>query len=143
MTTLATLIIVAAFGYLVYRSIPRGAERAFRLERFHPRTPMSDWTSSYYDEQRRYSDLAAIYGRRDVPEAEPAAVHEPEPVQPKAVPAAPVLAEPTRPTAEMPADQYAWRSRRTVAPGLTAPRRPAKGVRRLVTDPSTLDSKAS
>lgn len=141
MTTLATLIIVAAFGYLVYRYIPRGTERAFRLERFHPRTPMSDWTSSYYDEQRRYSDLAAVYGRSDVPE--PVAVEEPETVRPKAVPAAPAPAAPPRPVAGTQSDQYAWRSRRTVAPGTTAPRRPAKGVRRLVTDPSTLDIKAS
>ncbi|MFE9579138.1 hypothetical protein ACFYO1_22325 [Nocardia sp. NPDC006044] len=142
MTTLATLIIVAALGYLVYRAIPRGAERAFRLERFHPHSPMSDWTSSYYDEQRRYADLAAIYGRGDVPEAEPAVIREPETAQPEAIPAAPALAEPTGQPAGTP-DHYAWRSRRTVAPGRTAPRRPARGVRRLVTDPSTLDSKAS
>lgn len=143
MTTLATLIIVTAFGYLIYRAIPRGAERAFRLERFHPRGPMSDWTSSYYDEQRRYADMAAIYGRRDVPEAEQAVAREPESAQPEAIPGAPVLAEPARQAAEARPDQYAWRSRRTVAPGVTAPRRPAKGVRRLVTDSSILDSKAS
>ncbi|MFC9439636.1 hypothetical protein [Nocardia sp. NPDC057030] len=143
MTTLATLIIVAALGYLIYRAIPRGAERAFRLERFHPSSPMSDWTSSYYDEQRRYVDLAAIYGRRDAPEVAQAVVRAPETAQPEAIPTATAPAEPTGQPAETRPDQYAWRSRRTVAPGVTAPRRPAKGVRRLVTDPSTLDSKAS
>ncbi|WP_338769286.1 hypothetical protein V7968_05315 [Nocardia vulneris] len=78
MTTVATLLVVAVLGYAIYHYLPKGAERAFRLERFQPRSPLSDWTASYYDEQRRYADLAAIYGRNDTPEA-PA-----EPVRPAA-----------------------------------------------------------
>ncbi|MGW4846113.1 hypothetical protein [Nocardia brasiliensis] len=78
MTTFATLLVVAVLGYLIYHYLPKGAERAFRLERFQPRGPLSDWTSSYYDEQRRYADLAAIYGRNDTPEASA------EPVRPAA-----------------------------------------------------------
>lgn len=65
MTALATLLLVAVFGYLIHRFAPRRDERTFRLERFHPGTPMSDQPLSYYDHQRRYSDLAAIHGRRD------------------------------------------------------------------------------
>ncbi|WP_280251021.1 hypothetical protein [Nocardia abscessus] len=68
MTALATLLLLALFGYLIYRYAPSRDERAFRLERFHPGTPMSDQTLSYYDHQRRYSDLAAIYGHSDVPD---------------------------------------------------------------------------
>ncbi|MFE7743429.1 hypothetical protein [Nocardia sp. NPDC057455] len=68
MTALATLLLVALFGCLIYRFAPKRDERAFRLERFHPGTPMSDQTLSYYDHQRRYSDLAAIHGHRDMPD---------------------------------------------------------------------------
>ncbi|WP_157172916.1 hypothetical protein [Nocardia exalbida] len=68
MTALATLFLVALSGYLIHRFAPKRDERAFRLERFHPGTPMSDHTPSHYDYQRRYSDLAAIHGRLDVPD---------------------------------------------------------------------------
>ncbi|BDU02977.1 hypothetical protein IFM12276_60050 [Nocardia sputorum] len=68
MTALATLLLVAVFGYLIHRFAPGRDERAFRLERFHPGTPMSDQTPSYYDHQRRYSDLVAIHSRGDVPD---------------------------------------------------------------------------
>ncbi|WP_280494690.1 hypothetical protein [Nocardia asiatica] len=68
MTALATLPLVALSGYLICRYAPRRDERAFRLERFHPGTPMSDQTLSYYDHQRRYSDLAAIHSRGDIPD---------------------------------------------------------------------------
>ncbi|WP_280297162.1 hypothetical protein [Nocardia abscessus] len=68
MTALATLLLLVLFGYLIYRYAPSRDEHAFRLERFHPGTPMSDQTLSYYDHQRRYSDLAAIYGHSDVPD---------------------------------------------------------------------------
>ncbi|MBF6128104.1 hypothetical protein [Nocardia brasiliensis] len=80
MTTFATLLVVAVLGYLIYHYLPKGAERAFRLERFQPHGPLSDWTASYYDEQRRYADLAAIYGRNDTPEtpAEPVRPTVPE-----------------------------------------------------------------
>ncbi len=67
MTALATLLIVALFGYLIHRFAPRNDERAFRLERFHPGMPVSHQSLSYYDHQRRYSDLTAVYGRGDVP----------------------------------------------------------------------------
>ncbi|WP_330233467.1 hypothetical protein OHA40_13935 [Nocardia sp. NBC_00508] len=70
MTALASLCTVAVFSFLIYRFAPRPYERAFRLERFHPGTPMSDEPLSYYDDQRRYSDLAAIYGRSDIPDPE-------------------------------------------------------------------------
>ncbi|WP_174187070.1 hypothetical protein [Nocardia barduliensis] len=68
MTALATLLLVALFGFLIWHYTPRRDERAFRLERFHPGTPMSDQTLSYYDHQRRYPDLAAIHGRGDIPD---------------------------------------------------------------------------
>ncbi|MBF6296396.1 hypothetical protein IU459_02430 [Nocardia amamiensis] len=68
MNALATLFIVVLFGYLIYHYAPGRDERTFRLERFHPGTPMSDWVVSYYDDQRRYSDLAAIYSRGDAPD---------------------------------------------------------------------------
>ncbi|WP_454196338.1 hypothetical protein [Nocardia sp. Marseille-Q1738] len=66
MNALATLFIVAVFGYSIYHYAPKRDEHTFCLERFHPRTPMSDRSVSYYEDQRRYSDLAAIYSRRDV-----------------------------------------------------------------------------
>ncbi|MGK8520998.1 hypothetical protein ACRS6B_05295 [Nocardia asteroides] len=68
MTALATLLLAAMSGYLFYRRAPRRDERAFRLEHFHPGTPVAHQTRSYYDHQRGYSDLAAIYGRADVPD---------------------------------------------------------------------------
>ncbi|MGO4613799.1 hypothetical protein AB4305_05720 [Nocardia sp. 2YAB30] len=70
MTTVTTALILASFGFLSYRFASRRDERAFRLEGFRPRTPMSERTLSYYDEQRRYADLVAIYGRGDVPDAD-------------------------------------------------------------------------
>ncbi|MGQ4597095.1 hypothetical protein [Nocardia sp. R6R-6] len=68
MTALATLCTVAVFGFLIYLFGPKRDERNFRLERFHPGIPLSDRTLSHYDYQRRYSDLAAIYSRADVPD---------------------------------------------------------------------------
>ncbi|GAA5102031.1 hypothetical protein [Nocardia iowensis] len=91
MSTFVSVIIVVVFGYLIYRYIPKGAERAFRLERFHPRSPMSDWPSSYYDEQRRYADLTAIYGRRDAPDAPLSSMWEADDTESKAAPARPTM----------------------------------------------------
>ncbi|MEV6319788.1 hypothetical protein AB0M45_01140 [Nocardia sp. NPDC051787] len=68
MNALATLFILAVFGYSIYHYAPKRNEPTFRLERFHPCTPMSDRSVSYYEDQRRYSDLAAIYSREDVPD---------------------------------------------------------------------------
>ncbi|MEU7630361.1 hypothetical protein AB0C34_10295 [Nocardia sp. NPDC049220] len=68
MTALATLLFAALSSYLIYRFTPRRDERTFRLELFRPYAPIADWTRSQYDDQRRYSDLAAIYGRNDVPD---------------------------------------------------------------------------
>lgn len=117
MTTFATLLFVAAFGYLVYRYLPRGTERAFRLERFHPRTPVSDRPASYYDERRRYTDLAAIYGRNDVPETTATPQHQATPE---------TGAEPER-----------------SARRLTSVRTESATPRRATTHPSALDRKAS
>ncbi|MBF6334597.1 hypothetical protein IU450_01720 [Nocardia abscessus] len=83
MTVLATLFLVALSGYLIYRYAPSRDERAFRLERFHPGTPMSDQTLSYYDHQRRYSDLAAIYGHSDVPDPDLPSVTKPTALAPR------------------------------------------------------------
>ncbi|WP_405160181.1 hypothetical protein OG203_27585 [Nocardia sp. NBC_01499] len=153
MTTFLTLLVVAVFGYLIYHYLPSGTERAFRLERFRPRGPMSDWTASYYDEQRRHSDLSAIYGRGDLPEPKLPVAKEISHIEQEAVPAeqseqpklTPLVRQPqlARRPGETEVAQYAWRSRRTVAHSAGETRRPEKGVRRLVTDPSTLDSKAS
>lgn len=65
MTILATVLPAALLGFLIYRFAPERDTRAFRLERFHPGTPMSDQPISYYEYQRRYSDLAAIHSRDD------------------------------------------------------------------------------
>ncbi|MEU2040209.1 hypothetical protein [Nocardia niwae] len=70
MTALTILLLAALLAYPIYRFAPGRDPRTFRLERFHPGTPMSDQTPSSYDYQRRYSDLSAIYGRGDVPDAE-------------------------------------------------------------------------
>lgn len=67
MTALATLIPAALLGLLIYRFAPERDTRSFRLERFHPGTPMSDQPLSYYEHQRGYSDLAAIHSRGDAP----------------------------------------------------------------------------
>ncbi|MFI5536854.1 hypothetical protein ACIA5H_10715 [Nocardia sp. NPDC051900] len=75
---LATLLLTALLGCLIYRFAPERDTRTFRLERFHPATPMSDQPLSYYDHQRRYSDLAAIYGRGDVPDPDlPSGANQP------------------------------------------------------------------
>ncbi|WP_107659773.1 hypothetical protein [Nocardia suismassiliense] len=150
MTTFAAFLVIAAFGYAVYRYLPKGAERAFRLERFHPGTPMSDWTPSYYDAHRRYADLAAVYGRSDMPDEVPPVVRETADTTAKALPAqrsqssVPVVREPAAGLPKQsPIDQYAWRSRRTVARSAGGTRKPERGVRRLVSEQDTLDSKAS
>ena len=70
MSTVLALIVVAAFGYLIYRFLPNRAERAFRLDRYYPNVPVSEQNESYYEQRRRYSDLAAVYGRGDVPDPE-------------------------------------------------------------------------
>ncbi|MBF6193388.1 hypothetical protein [Nocardia implantans] len=67
MTVLATLLSAALLGFLIHRFAPDRDTRTFRLERFHPRTRMSDQPLSYYEHQRRYSDLAAIHSRGEAP----------------------------------------------------------------------------
>ncbi|MFX0579978.1 hypothetical protein [Nocardia nepalensis] len=79
MTALATLLVIAFFAYVVYRYAPRPPGEAFRLERFHAPGPLTDWSPSYYENQRQYADLAAIYGRDDVPDPDAPARAHPEP----------------------------------------------------------------
>jgi len=78
MTALATLLAVAFFAYLVHRYAPKQASEAFRLERFHAPGPLTDRSPSYYENQRQYADLTAIYGRGDVPDPDAAALVRPE-----------------------------------------------------------------
>lgn len=68
MEALVTLFVIILAVYLVRHFAPSHGD-GFRLERHRP-SSLSDWTASYYDEQRRYSDLVAVYGRGDVPDAE-------------------------------------------------------------------------
>ncbi|MFI6211919.1 hypothetical protein ACIBCD_07975 [Nocardia brasiliensis] len=117
MTTFATLLVVAVLGYLIYHYLPKGAQRAFRLDRFQPRGPLSDWTASYYDEQRRYADLAAIYGRNDTPET---------------------VAEPVRPAAPETVAELGRTERK-----LTSVRSEAATRHRSSVHPATFDRKAS
>ncbi|MEV5836542.1 hypothetical protein [Nocardia sp. NPDC052112] len=78
MTALATLLVIAAFAYLIHRFAPRSPSEAFRLERLHAPGPLTDRSPSYYENQRQYADLAAIYGRGDVPDPDaPALAHSP------------------------------------------------------------------
>lgn len=68
MSTFAALLVVAVFAYLLYRYVLRERSDLFRLERFRPSGSLTDWTRSYYDDQRQYADLAAVYGRGDAPD---------------------------------------------------------------------------
>ncbi|QIS16329.1 hypothetical protein [Nocardia arthritidis] len=62
MEALAALLLIALFIYLT-RPL-RGT--GYRLERYRP-DPAG---LSYYEEQRRYSELVAIYGRNDASDTE-------------------------------------------------------------------------
>ncbi|WP_225726064.1 MULTISPECIES: hypothetical protein [unclassified Nocardia] len=62
MEALAALLLIALFIYLT-RPV-RGT--GYRLERYRP-DPAG---LSYYEEQRRYSELVAIYGRHDAPDTQ-------------------------------------------------------------------------
>ncbi|MFQ6393546.1 hypothetical protein ACLMAJ_08845 [Nocardia sp. KC 131] len=68
MTAIVTVLVIAFFTYLVHHFAPNRAGEAFRLERFRAPGLLADWSPSYYEDQRRYSDLVAIYGRNDVPD---------------------------------------------------------------------------
>jgi hypothetical protein len=71
MTAIVTLLVIALFSYLVHHYTSKRSQEIFRLERFRVPGPLTDWSPSYYyEEQRRNSDLAAIYGRSDVPDPE-------------------------------------------------------------------------
>ncbi|WP_433600886.1 hypothetical protein ACQPXH_03555 [Nocardia sp. CA-135953] len=73
MTALATLLVIAAFAYLIHRFAPRRPSEVFRLERFHAPGPLTDRSPSYYENQRQYADLTVIYGRYDVPDPDASA----------------------------------------------------------------------
>ncbi|MEV0249442.1 hypothetical protein AB0H76_22775 [Nocardia sp. NPDC050712] len=71
MTALLTVLVVAAFSYSIYHFAPQRRKDLFRLERFTGPGPLFESTLvTDYEAQRQYSDLAAIYGRRDVPDAD-------------------------------------------------------------------------
>ncbi|WP_024801761.1 hypothetical protein [Nocardia sp. BMG51109] len=62
----ATLAVVVLFAVVVYHYAPKRGERAAELfERYRPHAPMADWSLSYYDDQRQYSELTAIRARRE------------------------------------------------------------------------------
>ncbi|MFF0493824.1 hypothetical protein ACWDSJ_13375 [Nocardia sp. NPDC003482] len=61
---LAALIVVVTFAVLVHRYAPKRGERvAELLEKYRPHAPMADWSMSYYERQRQYSDLSAVSAR--------------------------------------------------------------------------------
>ncbi|MFD0365383.1 hypothetical protein ACFQZZ_28440 [Nocardia sp. GCM10030253] len=68
MTAIVTVLAIAFLTYLVHHYAPKRSEEIFRLERFHAPGLLADRSLTYYEDQRRYSDLAAIYGRSDVPD---------------------------------------------------------------------------
>lgn len=78
MTALATILVLASFAYLVHRFAPRHPDEIFRLERFRAPGPLAGQSPSYYENQRQYADLAAIYGRNDVPDPDAEALARPE-----------------------------------------------------------------
>lgn len=77
MTALLTLLVIAAFVHLVHRFAPRHP-RAFHLEQFHAPGSLSDSSRTYYEKRRQYADLAAIYGRGDMPDPDAPARVQPE-----------------------------------------------------------------
>ncbi|MFQ6328307.1 hypothetical protein ACLMAL_19480 [Nocardia sp. CWNU-33] len=68
MTAIVTVLVLGFCTYLIYHYAPKRSEEIFRIDRFRAPGPLTDWPSSYYEDQRRYSDLAAIYGRSDMPD---------------------------------------------------------------------------
>ncbi|WP_227997443.1 hypothetical protein [Nocardia australiensis] len=68
MTALVTLLVIALASYLMHYFGPKRSERTFAPHRFRPSGSLTDRSPTYYDEQRRYSDLAAIYGRDYLPD---------------------------------------------------------------------------
>ncbi|RJO76722.1 hypothetical protein D5S18_10690 [Nocardia panacis] len=62
MEALLTLAAVIAFAYVVRHYAPAKGSA------LPPRPSAQNGGRSYYEEQRRYSDLTAIYGRADCPE---------------------------------------------------------------------------
>ncbi|TQM29984.1 hypothetical protein [Nocardia bhagyanarayanae] len=67
MTALLTFLVVTAFCYAIYHYAPNRTKDLFELERFRPLGSLTDAGFSRYEEQRQYSDLAAIHGRADEP----------------------------------------------------------------------------
>ncbi|MEU8901546.1 hypothetical protein [Nocardia sp. NPDC048505] len=78
MTALLTFLVTAAFAYSIYHFAPQRRRDLFRLERFVGPGPLFESTmTTDYEAQRQYSDLAAIYGRHDVPDPDAAPLPEP------------------------------------------------------------------
>ncbi|MFI9506783.1 hypothetical protein [Nocardia sp. NPDC052566] len=100
MTALAALLALIAFGYFLRRYAPYRNDEAFRLDRYRPPSPLTDWSSSYYDEQRRYTDLVAVYGRRDMPDPGPPVANSTEEAAPASAYSAP--SEATSPNSKTP-----------------------------------------
>ncbi|MBB5914158.1 hypothetical protein BJY24_003025 [Nocardia transvalensis] len=66
MSFLAALLVIVIFAVIVYRYAPRRDERAADLfERYRPHAPMADWSMSYYEDRRQYSELDAIRTHRE------------------------------------------------------------------------------
>ncbi|MGY4100207.1 hypothetical protein ACW2Q0_11735 [Nocardia sp. R16R-3T] len=78
MTAVAALLVIAAFAYLIRRVAPRRPSEVLRLERFHAPGPLTERSPSYYENQRQYADLVAIYGHGDVPDPDAGALAYPE-----------------------------------------------------------------
>ncbi len=72
-----TFLAMAAFVYAIYHFAPPRRQDLFRLERFVGPGPLFESTTAPdYEAQRQYSDLAAIYGRSDVPDVDAPPVPE-------------------------------------------------------------------
>jgi hypothetical protein len=74
MTAIATLLAVALFAAAIYHYAPRASERnLFHLDQFRPAAPLAGLLPVDHDQQRLYSDLAAMHARQPEDEADRAA----------------------------------------------------------------------
>lgn len=64
MTAIATLLAVALFAAAIYHYAPRTSRRnLFHLDQFRPAAPLAGLLPVDHDQQRLYSDLAAVHAR--------------------------------------------------------------------------------
>jgi hypothetical protein len=64
-TSVVTLLVVAAVVVIAHRFAPKPGERAEPPKWYRPHALVADWSPSYRDERRQLADLAAIRARRE------------------------------------------------------------------------------